>query len=420
MQGKEYFQNRRIADKLSLVLKVVFVILAINNILFAALMIAFGHLVFLIIPVLVMIIMPILGQQMVKALTDNILEPLEQIENAAEAMSHGNLDIDVTYEAEDELGKLAQSFRNTAASLKEVVEDIDQLLTEFAKGNFDAKSGNIEVYRGNFREILSKLEETETGLSQTISNVQESSNQVSAGADQLAQSAQGLAEGATDQAAALEKLTSSVNEVAEHVAENTKSTDRVHDQAKEVAIKADSGTAKMKELIESMKHISDTTNDIQAVIGKIESIASQTNLLSLNASIEAARAGEAGKGFAVVAEQIKELAEESAASAEETRVMLTNSLNQVEIGSNVADQTSQFMAEMIEQLDVVVMEVAKIRQVSDQQAESVKQISQAVEQVSSVVQSNSATSEQVSATSQELSASAEGLDEMISGFQIRK
>ncbi len=420
MQGKEYFQNRRIADKLSLVLKVVFVVLAINNILFAALMIAFGHLVFLIIPVLVMIIMPILGQQMVKALTDNILEPLEQIENAAEAMSHGNLDIDVTYEAEDELGKLAQSFRNTAASLKEVVEDIDQLLTEFAKGNFDAKSGNIEVYRGNFSEILSKLEETEKGLSQTISNVQESSNQVSAGADQLAQSAQGLAEGATDQAAALEELTSSVNEVAEHVAENTKSTDRVHDQAKEVAIKADSGTAKMKELIESMKHISDTTNDIQAVIGKIESIASQTNLLSLNASIEAARAGEAGKGFAVVAEQIKELAEESAASAEETRVMLTNSLNQVEIGSNVADQTSQFMDEMIEQLDVVVMEVAKIRQVSDQQAESVKQISQAVEQVSSVVQSNSATSEQVSATSQELSASAEGLDEMISGFQIRK
>lgn len=420
MQGKEYFQNRKIADKISLVVKVVFVILAINNILFAALMIAFGHPVFLIIPILGMIAMPILGQQMVKALTDNILEPLEQIENAAEAMSHGNLDIDVTYEAEDELGKLAQSFRNTAASLKEVVEDIDQLLTEFAKGNFDAKSGNIEVYRGNFSEILSKLEETETGLSQTISNVQESSNQVSAGADQLAQSAQGLAEGATDQAAALEELTSSVNEVAEHVAENTKSTDRVHDQAKEVAIKADSGTAKMKELIESMKHISDTTNDIQAVIGKIESIASQTNLLSLNASIEAARAGEAGKGFAVVAEQIKELAEESAASAEETRVMLTNSLNQVEIGSNVADQTSQFMAEMIEQLDVVVMEVAKIRQVSDQQAESVKQISQAVEQVSGVVQANSATSEQISATSQELSASAEGLDEMISGFQIRK
>ena len=194
----------------------------------------------------------------------------------------------------------------------------------------------------------------------------------------------------------------------------------VHDQAKRVAIKADSGSAKMKELVEAMQHISETTNDIQVVIGKIESIASQTNLLSLNASIEAARAGEAGKGFAVVAEQIKNLAEESASSAEETRVMLTNSLNQVGVGSSVADETSQFMSEMIEQLDAVVMEVAKIRQISDQQAESVKQISAAVEQVNGVVQSNSATSEEVSATSEELSASAESLDEMVSDFVLRK
>lgn len=418
MRGKEFFQNRKIADKLSLVLKVIIVVLAVNNVLFAAMMLAFGHPVLLIIPIVGIIAILILGKMMLKALTENILEPLEQLETAAYAISQGNLEIDVTYESEDELGSLAQSFRRTSSTLKDVIGDINQLLTEFAKGNLDAKSNNIEIYSGDFNEILNKLKEVETGLSQTIYNVKESSDQVSAGADQLAESAQGLAEGATDQAAALEELTASVNEVASHVAENTESTDRVHDQAKEVAIKADHGTAKMKELIESMKHISDTTNDIQTVIEKIESIASQTNLLSLNASIEAARAGEAGRGFAVVAEQIKELAEESASSAEETRVMLTNSLNQVEIGSSVADETSQFMAEMIEQLDAVVMEVAKIRQVSDRQAESVKQISQAIEQVNGVVQENSATSEQVSATSQELSASAEGLDEMISGFKI--
>ena len=331
MRGKEFFQNRKIADKLSLVLKVIIVVLAVNNVLFAAMMIAFGHPVLLIIPILGIIAILILGKMMLKALTENILEPLEQLETAADAISHGNLEIDVTYKSEDELGSLAQSFRRTSSTLKDVIGDINQLLTEFAKGNLDAKSNNIEIYSGDFNEILNKLKEVETGLSQTIYNVKESSDQVSAGADQLAESAQGLAEGATDQAAALEELTASVNEVASHVAENTESTDRVHDQAKEVAIKADHGTAKMKELIESMKHISDTTNDIQTVIEKIESIASQTNLLSLNASIEAARAGEAGRGFAVVAEQIKELAEESASSAEETRVMLTNSLNQVEI-----------------------------------------------------------------------------------------
>ena len=414
-----YFHDKKIADKLALVLKVVFAVLLINNILFAVLMIVFGHPVFLIIPVVGTIVMPVLVRKMMQALSDNILNPLEEIEQAAEDMAQGNLEITITYEAKDELGKLADSFRNTATFLKGVVDDIDQLLSEFAKGNFDARSNDKEAYLGSFSEILKKLETTESSLSETISNVQESSNQVSAGADQLAQSAQELAEGATDQAAAIEELTSSVTEVAAHIEENTKSTDRVHDQAKQVAVKADSGTTKMKELIEAMKHISETTNDIQAVIGKIESIASQTNLLSLNASIEAARAGEAGKGFAVVAEQIKELAEESASSAEETRVMLTNSLNQVEIGSGVADETSKFMAEMIEQLDQVVMEVAKIRQISDQQAESVKQISDAVEQVNGVVQSNSATSEEVSATSEELSASAENLDEMVTGFKVR-
>lgn len=415
-----YFRNKKIADKLTAVLKAACLILLVNNILFAVLMIAFGHPVFLVIPVIGMITMPVLGRRVVVALTENILEPLEEIERASQALAEGKLDIEITYEAQDELGGLAASFRNTAAFLKDIVEDIDQLLAEFSKGNFTAESQNKEIYRGSFTQLLENLRAVESGLSETLFNVQESSDQVSAGADQLAQSAQGLAEGATDQAAALQQLTSSINEVADHVAENTKSTDRVHDQAKQVAIKADSSTAKMKELIESMRNITDTTNEIQAVIGKIEKIASQTNLLSLNASIEAARAGEAGLGFAVVAEQIKALAEESASSAEETRVMLTNSLNQVENGSRVADETSQYMSEMVEQLDLVVLEVAKIRQVSDQQAESVKQISVAVDQVNSVVQTNSATSEEVSATSEELSASAEGLDEMVSGFRIRK
>ena len=410
---KNYFQNVKIADKLKMVMKAIFAILLVNNILFAILMLVFGHPVWIIIPVIAVVGMPLLSKMIIQELTENILEPLDQIEKAADDMAHGNLEIDISYQGEDELGKLAESFRNTSFYLRGVVDDINQLLTEFAKGNFDARSHDIEAYQGNFGEILKKLEATENNLSQTIKNVQESSNQVSAGADQLAQSAQGLAEGATDQAAAVQQLTSSVAEVATHIEENTKSTDSVHDQAKRVAIKADSGSAKMKELVEAMQHISETTNDIQVVIGKIESIASQTNLLSLNASIEAARAGEAGKGFAV-------LAEESASSAEETRVMLTNSLNQVGVGSSVADETSQFMSEMIEQLDAVVMEVAKIRQISDQQAESVKQISAAVEQVNGVVQSNSATSEEVSATSEELSASAESLDEMVSDFVLRK
>ena len=340
---KNYFQDVKIADKLKMIMKAIFAILLVNNILFAILMLVFGHPVWIIIPVIAVVGMPLLSKRVIQELTENILEPLDQIEKAADDMAHGNLEIDISYQGEDELGKLAESFRNTSFYLRGVVDDINQLLTEFAKGNFDARSHDIEAYQGNFGEILKKLEATENNLSQTIKNVQESSNQVSAGADQLAQSAQGLAEGATDQAAAVQQLTSSVAEVATHIEENTKSTDSVHDQAKQVAIKADSGSAKMKELVEAMQHISETTNDIQVVIGKIESIASQTNLLSLNASIEAARAGEAGKGFAVVAEEIRQLADSSRETA--NRIQQINSVV-VKAVSNLSDNANNLVKYM--------------------------------------------------------------------------
>ena len=403
---KNYFQNVKIADKLKMVMKAIFAILLVNNILFAILMLVFGHPVWIIIPVIAVVGMPLLSKMIIQELTENILEPLDQIEKAADDMAHGNLEIDISYQGEDELGKLAESFRNTSFYLRGVVDDINQLLTEFAKGNFDARSHDIEAYQGNFGEILKKLEATENNLSQTIKNVQESSNQVSAGADQLAQSAQGLAEGATDQAAAVQQLTSSVAEVATHIEENTKSTDSVHDQAKRVAIKADSGSAKMKELVEAMQHISETTNDIQVVIGKIESIASQTNLLSLNASIEAARAGEAGKGFAVVADEIRQLAEKTRSetesiaqildelfkNAEDAATAVSRSIEATNAQDSMIAKASESFSGMNENVNTLVQEIEGIDGMLNRLSDANNQI---VDNISNL----SATTEEVTSSS---------------------
>ena len=405
---KNYFQDVKIADKLKMIMKAIFAILLVNNILFAILMLVFGHPVWIIISVIAVVGMPLLSKKIIQELTQNILEPLDQIEKAADDMAHGNLEIDISYQGEDELGKLAESFRNTSFYLRGVVDDINQLLTEFAKGNFDARSHDIEAYQGNFGEILKKLEATENNLSQTITNVQESSDQVSAGADQLAQSAQGLAEGATDQAAAVQQLTSSVAEVATHIEENTKSTDNVHDQAKQVAIKADSGSAKMKELVEAMQHISETTNDIQVVIGKIESIASQTNLLSLNASIEAARAGEAGKGFAVVADEIRQLSEQTKnASANITEIIdklnddtkranesIENSVASVEKQNELIENTREKFGNVGETVERLMEDIHTAE-------ENIQKILDATNVISDNITHLSATGEEVAASSTE-------------------
>ena len=139
---KNYFQNVKIADKLKMVMKAIFAILLVNNILFV-----FGHPVWIIIPVIAVVGMPLLSKMIIQELTENILEPLDQIEKAADDMAHGNLEIDISYQGEDELGKLAESFRNTSFYLRGVVDDINQLLTEFAKGNFDARSMILKPIR---------------------------------------------------------------------------------------------------------------------------------------------------------------------------------------------------------------------------------------------------------------------------------
>lgn len=176
----------------------------------------------------------------------------------------------------------------------------------------------------------------------------------------------------------------------------------------------------MNKLTEAMGRITDTSKEIEKIIVAIEDIASQTNLLSLNASIEAARAGEAGRGFAVVADQIGKLATDSAQSAVTTRELILKSLDEVEQGNYIVEKAMDAITTVLSNMEKFAKMASGAAESSKEQVEMLKQIEVGISQITLGVQSNSAAAEETSAVSEELAAQAIGLEEMLKKFVLSK
>lgn len=351
-------------------------------------------------------------------ITGIMLKPIQELEGAAEKLKAGQLDVEINYESPDELGKLAGSFRQACKTLEVIVQDTSYLLGEMAEGNFNVSSNNAQIYIGNFRQQYESISKLKHELSDTLTQINEASEQVASGSGQLAGGAQALAEGATDQAGAVEELTATVESVSGIAETGAQTAADAYQNVLTAVDNAGKSREDLKALTDAMERISSTSMEIQNIIGSIEDIASQTNLLSLNASIEAARAGEAGKGFAVVADQIGKLAGDSAKAAVNTRDLIEKSLQEIENGNQITEKTVAALNEILEAMNSFA-DVAKTSSTnSSEQADMLKQIEQGIEQISGVIQSNSASAEETSATSQELSAQSEGLKNLVGRFKL--
>lgn len=362
----------------------------------------------------------VLTAKITKIIVQVLTQPILAIEEATEKLKAGNLDVEIDYHAEDELGILASNFQDACRGMHEIVEDAGYLLGEMANGNFKVTTDKEEKYVGEFNSLITSMRELRYDLSDTLSKINEASEQVAAGSEQLAEGAQVLAEGATDQAGAVEELTATVEDVSNMSANVASEAEDSYRTVLAAVENAESSKEDLGALTAAMESIDTTSKEIQKIIGAIEDIASQTNLLSLNASIEAARAGEGGKGFAVVANQIGKLASDSAQSAINTRELIEKSLIEVEHGNAITAKTVEALNEILAMMDEFAKTAKQQSDVSQNQAQMLGQIEQGIEQISSVVQSNSASAQETSATSEELSAQSENLKELVGKFRLVK
>lgn len=348
-----------------------------------------------------------------------IVKPLKNLKNVADKIADGDLDVSVDVNADDEVGAVGKAITKTIVRLKDYIVYIDEItavLNQVADGNlkFELK----QEYAGEFKKIKVGLENLSERLIGTLRNIDEASLQVAGGSDQIANGAQALADGATSQAATVEELQASVTEIAEQVDYNAGYTEQARKKMNVMTKELESGNQQMDLVVTAMNEISECSSQIEEIITSIESIASQTNLLSLNASIEAARAGEMGRGFSVVAGEVGKLSAESMGAVQTSTSLIQNSLQAVRHGTEIVNKTSEQLKQALTHVEELQGVIAEIDEASRRQNEQIQQIHLALEQVTEVVTDNSAMAEESAAASEQLSSQSQNLAEMLKEFII--
>ena len=355
-----------------------------------------------------------------KIITNSITEPVKQIDAAVASLRKGELsNVEMlTYESEDEFGDTIRNLKEAMGILADYVREISVEVKAIAQGDLTRNGDDITDFLGDFSELKTSLLYILKRFNSTLTEISNLAEQVSSNSSEVENASKSLADGATEQAGVIEELNATIDTVVDMAEDTAKETQNASARVKASANKANEEKEKMNELLTEMEHITEISKEIGNIITDIEDIASQTNLLSLNASIEAARAGEAGKGFAVVADQIGKLAADSAKSAVNTRDLIDKTLVEIEKGNTITRTTADAFNQIITDMESFAEIAENTMEKANSQAESLEQIGQGIEQLSGVVQGNAASSEENTAISINLAEGAAKMHDRVNIFKL--
>lgn len=346
-----------------------------------------------------------------------LLQPIQKVSEQMSVLAEGNFHTELDLpENESEVGRMVTSIAFMKRNLLGMVEEITGILEQMGNGNY-----NIRVeqeYVGEFIAIKESFLKIGAQMRDTLLTLRNASGEIDNGTEQLAFAAEDLAKSCTAQAMQVSDLMTIIEGMTTSMEKNAQEAEASAEIAANASINLEKGNQKMQELKDAIAEISICSEQIGTIIGTIEDIASQTNLLSLNAAIEAARAGEAGKGFAVVAEQVKNLADESAKAAGKTTELIETTLTAMDKGIAIADETSDNMKEVMDSTTVATEKIEQIVHMLKQDVEKMHHVNESIEQVSSVVDNNSATSEETAAVSEAQKMQVEAMVDMMNQFEI--
>lgn len=332
----------------------------------------------------------------------------------------------VTFSEKLQEGDLHTTLDKRSDELNLIVEALNSLVAQLqikAKMASHIASGDLTAHHVEYAEtdeLGRSFTQMLHNLKEIVLNIQTVVTQVADGSTQIQEASHALSSGASQQAATLEEITATVQIIDGQARENADKSLEVNNLSQQAAQAAEKSKEHMGEMVTAMNKISINSEATSKVVKTIDDIAFQTNLLALNAAVEAARAGQHGKGFAVVADEVRSLANRSAKAAQETAKLIAESGSNIDAGVEISNTTSEALNEIVEKISSTTVLLKEITTSSGTQSEQIVDVAQALSEVGIVTQQSAANSEELAATSKGLSDQATQLENLVNTFTVEE